>query len=217
MVGSHVVYGRRGTGSVPVEATLLLLGEPYEVKEAGRDVSVEAIARVNPMEQLPALLLPNGELMTESAAILIHLADSHPASRLSPPIDDPRRPAFLRWMTFVSAQIYALVWVRDDPRRLAADEVHKAVILERTAERRAYCWRRMDAQVSPGHYLLGEDLSVLDLYVTVVSRWAPGRARFCQEAPKMAEVVRRVDQDKRLASFWAERFPFAASASLAAT
>lgn len=207
MVGSYAVYGRRGTGSVPVEATLLLLGEPYEVKEAGRVVSAEAIAQVNPMEQLPALVLPNGEVMTESAAILIYLADSHPSSRLSPAMDDPQRAAFLRWMTFVSAQIYALVWVRDDPRRLAADEAHKAVILERTAERRAYCWRKMNAQVSPSRYLLGEDLSVLDLYVTVVSRWAPGRARFYQEAPKMAEVVRRVDQDKRLAKFWTERFP----------
>jgi GST-like protein len=207
MVGAYVVYGRRGTGSVPVEATLLLLGEPYEVKEAGRFVTAEAIAEVNPMEQLPALILPNGEVMTESAAILIYLADSHPSSRVSPAMDDPRRAAFLRWMTFVSAQIYALVWVRDDPRRLAADEAHKAVILERTAERRAYCWRKMNAQVSPSRYLLGEDLSVLDLYVTVVSRWAPGRARFYQEAPKMAEVVRRVDQDKRLAKFWTERFP----------
>jgi hypothetical protein len=57
---------------------------------------------------------------------------------------------FLRWVTFVSAQIYTLVWVRDDPRRLAAHEAHKAVILARTAERRAYCWRTMDGLVSPG-------------------------------------------------------------------
>ena len=105
MVGRYVVYGLRGTGSVPIEATLLLLGEPYELKEAGRSenpeagiVTAEAIARVNPMEQLPALILPNGEVMTESAAILIHLADSHPASRLPPTTDDPRRPAFLRWI-----------------------------------------------------------------------------------------------------------------------
>jgi GST-like protein len=214
MVRPYVVYGRRGTGSVPVEAALLLLGEPYELKQPASPenrggLSAEDIARVNPMEQLPALILPNGELMTESAAILIHLADSHPASRLSPPTDDPRRPAFLRWMSFVSAQIYALVWVRDDPRRLAADEAHKAVILERTAERRAFCWRTMDAQVNPGRYILGEDLSVLDLYVTVVSRWGPGRPRFYQEAPQMAEVVRRVDRDQRLAKFWAERFPLA--------
>src|SRR5918994_828834 len=163
------------------------------------------MARVNPMQQVPALVLPNGELGTESAAILIHLADRHPVARLSPALDDPKRPAFLRWMIFVAAQIYAQVWARDDLGRLAADEAHKPVIRERTAERMAQCWRIMDAQVSPGRYILGEDLSVLDLYVTVVSCWGPRRPRFYQEAPKMAEVVRRVDEDPRLAAFWAER------------
>lgn len=208
----YVVYGKKGTGSVPVEATLLLLGEPYELIEPAPSenpkagvITAQEMARVNPMRQLPALILPNGELMTESAAILIYLADSHPAARLSPASDDPRRPAFLRWMSFVSAQIYALYWVRDDPSRLAVDEAHKALILERTAERIAYCWRVMDEQVSPGRYLLGDDLSVLDLCVTVESCWGPRRERFYKEAPKMAEVVRRVDQDARLAAFWAER------------
>jgi GST-like protein len=61
--------------------------------------------------------LRRAEVMTESAAILIYLADSHPAANLSPPLDDPRRPAFLRWMSYVSAQIYALIWVTDDPGR----------------------------------------------------------------------------------------------------
>jgi GST-like protein len=63
----------------------------------------------------------------------------------------------------------------------------------------------MDRQVSPGRYILGDDLSVLDLYVTVVSHWGSRRERFYQEAPKMAEVVRRVDRDPRLERFWAER------------
>ena len=209
---SYVVYGQKGSGSVPVEATLLLLGEPYKLiepapsenPEAG-DITEQEMARINPMRQIPALILPNGELMTESAAILIHLADSHPAARLSPAADDPRRPAFLRWMSFVSAQIYALVWVRDDPSRLAVNEAHKPVIMERTAERIAYCWRVMDEQINPGRHLLGDDLSVLDLYVTVESYWGPGRERFYREAPKMTEVVRRVDEDPRLAAFWAER------------
>ncbi|HEX5079093.1 MAG TPA: glutathione S-transferase family protein, partial [Geminicoccaceae bacterium] len=193
MTRPYVVYGQKGTGSVPVEATLLLLGEPYELLQpapsenpAAGDLDAEAMARVNPMQQVPALVLPNGELMTESAAILIHLADSHPSARLAPAPDDPRRPAFLRWMIFVAAQIYGQVWARDDPARLAADEAHKAVIRERTAERMAYCWRVMDGQVNPGRYILGDDLSVLDLYVTVVSHWGPRRPRFYQEAPKMA-------------------------------
>ena len=75
----YVVYGQKGTGSVSVEATLLLLGEPYDLlqpaptenPQAG-ELDAEAMARVNPMQQVPALVLPNGELMTESAAILIH-------------------------------------------------------------------------------------------------------------------------------------------------
>jgi len=126
-----MVYGQKGTGSVPVEATLLLLSQPYEVIERGRSEDRPA---GNPMQQVPVLALPTGELVTESAAILIHLADRHPAAGMSPALDDPRRPAFLRWMVYVSSQIYALVWARDDPGRPAADEAHKPVILERTAE-----------------------------------------------------------------------------------
>ena len=55
----------------------------------------------------------------------------------------------------------------------------------------------------------GDDLTVLDLYVAVLSRWGPRRKLFYEVAPKMAPVVRRVDADPRLAALWAERFPFA--------
>ncbi|HEY5411501.1 MAG TPA: glutathione S-transferase family protein [Caulobacteraceae bacterium] len=213
MVGRYVVYGGFRTGSVPVEATLLLLGERYEVIETdplAQRPSDRRLEAINPMRQVPALVSPSGELMTESAAILNYLADSHPQAHMAPCIGEPARPAFLRWMSFVSSQIYSLYWVRDDLSRLAADTSHEAVIKDRTAERIAECWRRMDAQVNPGRYILGDDLSVLDLYVTVVSRWGPRRSRFYREAPKMAEVVRRVDADPRLTAFWADRFPFEA-------
>ena len=65
----------------------------------------------------------------------------------------------------------------------------------------------MDSQLNPGRYLLGDELSVLDLYVTVVSRFGPWRDRFYEVAPRMTPVVRRVDDDSRLADFWRERFP----------
>jgi GST-like protein len=206
-----VIYGAAGGGSVPVEAALTLLDLPYEVVEAPpweSEAERERIGQVNPMRQIPALVLPSGEVMTESAAMLMWLADQHPEARLAPPIGDDRRAAYLRWMTFIPASIYSLYWIRDDPMRVVADQPAAELVKARTAERIAECWRIMDAQVSPGRYLLGEDLGVLDLYVTVVSRWTPRRERFYQEAPKMAEVVRRVDADPRLQAFWAKRFPF---------
>jgi len=202
MEAEYVVYGRKRSGSVPIEAALHLLGVRYRVVERGPREDRPAGSA---MGQVPVVRLPSGELMTESAAILIHLADSHPASKLGPALDDPRRPAFLRWMLFVATQIYGLVWVRDDPARLAAEEAHKPVILERTSARRAFCWSVMDAEIDPGRYLLGDDITVLDLYVAVTSAWGPGRARFYEVAPRMAEVVRRVDADPRLETLWRER------------
>ncbi|HRD27262.1 MAG TPA: glutathione S-transferase family protein [Caulobacter sp.] len=213
---SLIVYGALGSGSVPVEAALTLLDLPFEVVEAAtweQDPQVLArVEAVNPLLQVPALVLPSGEVLTESAAILLWLADAHPEAGLGPGVDDPRRAQFLRWMTFIPASIYSMFWVRDVPARLAGpDPVQGERVKQATAERIADCWRLMDRQITPaGAYLLGDTLSVLDLYVAVVSRWGPGRNRFYREAPGMTPVVRRVDADPRLADFWARRFPFAA-------
>jgi GST-like protein len=208
----YVVYGAAFSGSVPVEAALTLLGEPFRVVERvvwEDKAAAEEMAKVNPLKQVPALVLPSGELMTESAAILTWLADTHPGSGLSPAPESPLRPRFLRWMSYLSAQIYALYWVRDDPSRLAADKAHEAVIKARTVARIAYCWEMMEAQVAPaGRFILGDEISVLDLYMAVTSRWGPRRKGFYAVAPKLGEVVRRVDTDPRLADFWPARMAF---------
>jgi len=205
------LYGAAGSGSVPVEATLRLIGQDYRVVEAPTwegEVERDKVAAVNPMRQVPALVTPGGEIITESAAILIWLADSHPRARLSPAFDDPRRAQFLRWMSFNPASIYSMFWVRDEPARLVGDNLEaQAEIQRRTIDRIADCWRMMDAQVAPGRFLLGEEMTVLDLYVATASRWTPQRRRFYAEAPRMAEVVRRVDALPALQAFWSERFP----------
>jgi GST-like protein len=205
------IFGAVGSGSVPIEAMLTLAGIPHAVIEAVTwedEAARKLVETVNPLRQVPALVLPSGEVMTESAAILIHLADLHPEARLAPGLGDPARAQYLRWMVYVSAAIYAFVWIIDDPTRIGAGKEQARPMIDRIHDRRIDCWRMMDAQITPGRYILGDALSVLDLYVAVVSRFAPGRRRFNESAPKMAEIVRRVDADPRLTEFWSRRFPF---------
>jgi len=205
------LFGAAASGSVPIEAALTLLGIPFEVIEAVTwqdEAARKLVEAVNPLRQVPALVLPTGEVLTESAAILIYLADRHPQARLAPALSDPKRAQYLRWMVYVSAAIYALVWVIDDPTRIVASKEQAPLVTDRIRDRRADCWRMMDQQIAPGRYILGDELSVLDLYVAVISRFAPGRGHFYRSAPKMAEIVRRVDADPRLAEFWAKRYPF---------
>lgn len=205
------IYGAVGSGSIPIEATLTLLNLPYEVVEAvtwEEEAARKRVEAVNPMRQVPALIFPSGEIMTESAAILIHLADQYPQARLAPPVGDPRRAQYLRWMTYVSSSIYSLFWVKGDPMRIAASKADAPRVIDRIHDRIAECWRNMDRQINPGRYILGDDLTVLDLYVTVISRFGPWRTRFYKTAPRMGEIVRRVDADPRLTDFWARRYPF---------
>lgn len=155
-------------------------------------------------------MLSGGEVITESAAILLHLADSHPHSALAPSPSHPGRAQFLKWMFYVSSAIYALHWIKPDVRRIGASPDQKDVVINALHERIAFCWAHRDAQLNPPKFLLSDQITVLDLYVTVVSRFGPWRERFYQVAPTMANVVRRVDDDPKLKPFWDLRFPFEA-------
>jgi GST-like protein len=204
------LYGAKGSGAVAVEAALRLAGQDYDLIDSytfdpdDRE-SGDKVLAANPMRQVPALVLPSGEIVTESAAILIWLAERHPGAGLGPSHGDATRAQFLRWMSFVSSAIYSLYWVKDDPSRLVPDPAGHAALEQRVLDRILECWEIMEGQIAPGRYLLGDELSVLDLYVAVVSRFNPRRKRFYEVAPRMGEVVQRVDEDPRLAALWAER------------
>ena len=190
---------------------MTLLDIPYTLVEGAtwaEEVARDRVAPVNPMRQIPTLVLPSGEVMTESAAILIHLADNHPKSRLAPLPGDPARAQYLRWMLYVSSAIYSLHWIKPDVRRIGAPAELRDSVVEAIHERIAFCWHNMDAQMKPRKYLLGDELTALDLYVTVVSRFGPWRTRFYEAAPTMTSVVKRIDREPRLAQFWERRFPF---------
>lgn len=212
MFGDHTLtlYGAEASGAVAVEAALTLLGLRYQLIEGAtwaEEAARDRVATSNPMRQIPTLVLPDGEVMTESAAILIYLADLDPAAGLAPAPNDAKRRQFLRWMLYVSSAIYALHWIKPDVKRIGAPEASRDSVVEAVHERIAFCWANMDGQLNPGDYLLGDELTVLDLYVAVVSRFGPWRERFEEAAPRMAAVVHRVDTDSRLVELWRRRFP----------
>jgi len=206
------LYGAAGSGAVAVEAAMQLLDIDYVLIEGATWAESEARARVapvNPMRQIPTLVLEDGQVMSESAAILIYLADLHPQAGLAPAPDDPLRPAFLRWMVYVSSAIYSLHWIKPDVRRVGVPMALRDTVIDAVHERIAFCWSVMDQQLAPtGPYLLGEQLTVLDLYVNVVSRFGPWREAFAEAAPRMAPLVEHVDVDPRLAPLWHDRFNF---------
>ena len=123
---------------------MTLLGLPYTLVEGAtwaEASSRDRVAPVNAMRQVPTLVMPGGETMTESAAILIDLADRHPGAALAPALADPRRRQFLRWMVYVSSAIYSLHWIKPDVARIGAPRESRGAVVDAVHERIAFCWQ----------------------------------------------------------------------------
>ena len=157
------LYGNPGWGSVLVEAQLAWYGLDYENVEAG-DVFAspsarDELAKLNPLAQVPVLVLPDGSVMTESAAITLHLADITGSDDLVPSASEAERAAFLRWLVFLVTNIYPTFTFADEPSRFIAmpeaREAYRAAV-DAHAQR---LWRIVEDHAActlvPGRTLFG--------------------------------------------------------------
>src|SRR5215470_11847401 len=119
----YTLYARAGWGSVLTEAQLAWYALPYRIEEVGdlfREKGAgDKLRAINPLMQLPTLVLPDGQVMTESAAITLHLAEVTGRDDLVPPAP---RPQFLRWLVFMVANIYPTFTYADLPARFVPGE-----------------------------------------------------------------------------------------------
>jgi GST-like protein len=184
----YTLYGRHGWGSVLVEAQLEWYGLPFDFVEVPDLFQSEegrmALAKVNPLAQVPTLVLPDGQVMTESAAITLDLADATGRADLVPAAGDAARPRFLRWLIFLVTNIYPTFTYADVPSRFVpGDEARKTfrTNVDRYAQN---LWRMMEG-TSGEPWFLGDRFSALDMFVSAMTRWKPRRQWFKLEAPKL--------------------------------
>jgi glutathione S-transferase len=130
-VSMLALYSRANSGSAAVEALLTILDIPFELIDVPRtaDRSMPKwFYELNPLGQVPVLKLLDGKLMTESAAMMIYLADLHPAAGLAPAIASPQRADYLRAMIFMAAAPYATDLRLYYPDRYSTDPSHAPAI-----------------------------------------------------------------------------------------
>src|SRR6478752_10039660 len=106
---SFTLYGDLGSGAFSAEAALAEAGAPYRFELVSLDKNEQrepAFLAINPSGKMPALRLPEGQIVTESLAILLTLADHFPNARLLPPQGSPARTQAYRWLAFMASEIY---------------------------------------------------------------------------------------------------------------
>jgi glutathione S-transferase len=167
------LYGRPGSGSVAVQVALEEIGAPYERVWIGREpADVARFKDVNPTGKVPALELPDGTVMFESAAILLHLANLYPAAKLAPQPGTTRHAAFLQWMSFLSANVYeAVLRVYYSWRYTSRGEADAAVVREQGMADFLAHLSLIARNLDP--YVLGAEYSIADVYLYMLASWHP--------------------------------------------
>lgn len=179
------LYARSGSGSFAVQVALEEIGAPFECVWIGREpAEVARYKEVNPTGRVPALALPDGTVMFESAAILIHLALLNPAAAIAPQPGTTRHATFLQWMVFLSANLYeAVLRIYYSDRYSSRGEADSAVIRDQgLADYRTHMGL-IARNLQP--YVLGPEYSIADVYLYMLVSWYPDRDELATRLPAL--------------------------------
>ena len=191
----YTLYAAKGGGSMIVELAFAKTKLPLKIIDVPWEDTgwkSKVLKRFNPLGQVPTLILPNGTVMTESAAMVLHLADRDPNAGLAPEPDTKERAQFLRWLIFLVSAVYPTFTYGDDPKRwLSGDEQAGQKLRSSTDDHRKMLWKFVESEIK-GPRFLGRKSSALDFYVWTMMHWRPGRDWMKAECPKLHQIAKRV-------------------------
>ena len=173
---AYTLYSHDGSGGFAVEAALVKAGAAHTVivvdTAKGEQNRPEFVA-INPMRQVPVLVLPDGTVMTESAAIVVHLADAFPDKGLAPRPATPGHARFLRWIFFMAANLYEGDLRYFYPERYTSDPDGVPGVKSAGAAHMKRSFAVVDEALAPGPFLCGPVLTMADVYLAMLMAWSP--------------------------------------------
>lgn len=174
------------------------IGQPFGLKLVDRTKDEHKSAeyvKLNPNGLIP--VLADGDLVLyESAAICLHLADTHPECALVPAPGTPQRAEFYKWLMWLTNTLQATLLLYFYPERwVDADNSEGAQQVQAHAEARiATLLDQLEAQLatSGGPWLLGDAYMALDAYALMLCRWTRGMNRPARTWPLLGAYLQRM-------------------------
>jgi glutathione S-transferase len=153
----------------------------------------KAYLKLNPNGRIPALVDEN-LIMSEAAAIVLHLVDQHPEAGLAPRVGTPERAKFYQWLTFLTNSLQEELMIWQYPERLAGEDAAARQVVKRGAEARASNFLDVveDHLGANGPLFLGNNLSAADFYLVMLCRWARPMTKPPRSRPNIAKLLDKV-------------------------
>jgi glutathione S-transferase len=203
----YKLYWATGSGAMAPQALFEEIGAEYEkivIDFEKEEHKSEAFLSVNPMGQIPALVLPDGTLMTETAAMLAHIVDRHPEAKFAPPAGSSESARYLRWLFFLGSNVYPTVLRFYYADRFSTDPSAAEGIKAAAETDLDDQFKILEDALDPGPYLVGEAFSAADILLWMLIQWHPEPARLCEGSPRIKQFMELVQARPAIARTWQE-------------
>ena len=190
-------------GSIVVQAALERIGAPYEMRyvDMANDAHLDPdFLAINPAGRIPALGLPDGTWIGETAAILILLSEHHPQGGVAPAPGETDRPAFLFWLNVMATAGYVTSSRVGHPERFARDDAAIAQVKAQADRDFDAFFTLMDEAISGEPFFLTRGPTCLDHYVTMLAEWSSDRDALMATRPKLQALCNAVRRDPAYAA-----------------
>jgi glutathione S-transferase len=166
-----------GTAAMVPHILLAELGVPFELVPVARADQAHKrpeYLRLNPNGLIPVLV--DGDLVLyETAAIALHLCDTHPAARLAPALGSVERAHFYKWLAWLTNTLQASLLLYFYPERWVNEgNAAGALEVKAHAERKVSgLLGQLDGELARHGqpWFGGAPYSALDPYVFTMCRW----------------------------------------------
>jgi len=190
----HTLYYAPATASFVVHWLLIELGVPHTLRKvdlaAGEHKQADYLA-INPAGVVPTLVI-DGVAHAEAAALVVHLADSHPQAGLAPQVGTTDRARYLEAMFRCANSLQPAFrrWFYPD----AVSDPAIAADLRATVQAQIEaCFERFDSDLKDGRsYLLGETISAADFMFVMLMRWSRNMPRPATTWPRLDALAKRL-------------------------
>ncbi|MFY7914378.1 MAG: glutathione S-transferase family protein [Rubrivivax sp.] len=201
----YTLYTARGTCALATHIALLEAGADFALHLLdfkSTEQRSAAYLALNPKGRVPALATPQG-VLTETPALLLYVAQTHPHAGLAP-LDDPFHLARMQELhSYLASTVHVAHAHKHRGARWADDTAAHDSMRAKVAQNMTDCAVLLEDWLEPGPWVLGDRYSVADAYLYVVAGWMDSDGvdmqRFARLRAHQARVAARPATQQALA------------------
>ncbi|MCY3769337.1 MAG: glutathione S-transferase family protein [Gammaproteobacteria bacterium] len=206
----YKLYWSSLTAGFVIQAALEEAGADYDLVEVNfenREHRSAAYRSMNPTGQIPTMVLPDGTVLTESVAMVLHLAETFPEAELLPAPGSVERARAYRWLLFMATNPYAGYQRYYYSKRFTteidgAEGIRKSAIAHINAG-----FDLLESVLDKQSYLAGSTRSIADTYLTMMVTWSPRANDVLLHRRNLTRVVMEVCARPVVREIWNRYYP----------